>query len=240
MTLRTWQKLIWHSWCSIRVRQSLREREDWLSVIRQTGRSTALSLWLFQEQISNLFLKYKLYKRWSSSLLWREFYQERVTRYRLSLYWKTWWRVTPQDWHCCTANKKYLPGKCHFRSSQIWRRSENNNDTWNSSYLPSEFGDELPSNICKRIKWYNYQSTSIYTIPQMITSINSSISESLTFYLQKHTKEERHRLKITIVRTILLETFVQWYQIQNIRATHDWQNLSWSEFRICQKAHCEV
>ena len=98
------------------------------------------------------------------------------------------------------------------------RNKKNNNDTWNSSYLPSEFGDELPSNICKKNDITIKVRTSIYTIPQMMTSINSSSSESLTFYLQKHTKEERLRLQMSIVRTILLAPFVQWYQIQNM----DW------------------
>ena len=79
-------------------------------------------------------------------------------------------------------------------------------------------GDELPSNICKKNDITIKVRTSISTIPQMMTSINSSSSESLTFYLQKHTKEERLRLQMSIVRNILLAPFVQWYQIQNM----DW------------------
>lgn len=98
------------------------------------------------------------------------------------------------------------------------RTEKNNNDTWNSSYLSSEFGDELPSNICKKNDITIKVRTSISTRPQMMTSINSSISESLTFYLQKHTKEERLRLQMSIVKTILLAPLVQWYQIQNM----DW------------------
>ena len=111
-----------------RVRQSLREREDWLSVIRRTGRSTELSLWLFQEQISNRFLEYKLYKRWSSSLLWRDILlHSQISGKSDAVETLTILENLMESYTSgltlLYSQRRYLLGNFHYRSTQIWRRN---------------------------------------------------------------------------------------------------------------------